>query len=150
VYPLDKELHNGDIIEIVIDKNKSPNPFRLSFVKTTKAKDKIKNHMKKYDKDQNRDRGKEILNKYLKNASLPILDKDLLILKNLDGRELSTDERGLLLEQIGNFSLSPSALIRRILRSQNIKTSSKREKPSYNPEKKKEKITFKDKEIIIG
>lgn len=150
VYPLDKELHNGDIIEIIIDKNKSPNPFRLSFVKTTKAKDKIKNHMKKYDKDQNRDRGKEILNKYLKNASLPMLDKDLLILKNLDGRELSTDERGLLLEQIGNFSLSPSALIRRILRSQNIKTSSKREKPSYNPEKKKEKTSFKDKEIIIG
>ncbi|MFK7780231.1 MAG: RelA/SpoT family protein, partial [Candidatus Gracilibacteria bacterium] len=42
VYPLDKELHNGDVVDIVIDKNKKPNPFWISFVKTVKAKNRIK------------------------------------------------------------------------------------------------------------
>jgi len=27
VHPLDQELHNGDRVELVIDKNKKPNPF---------------------------------------------------------------------------------------------------------------------------
>jgi len=29
VHPLDKELQNGDIIEVIIDKNRHPSPFWL-------------------------------------------------------------------------------------------------------------------------
>jgi len=46
IYPLDKELRNGDVVEILIDKNKRPNPFRLSFLKTVKAKNAVKNYIK--------------------------------------------------------------------------------------------------------
>lgn len=47
VYPLDKELANGDIIEIIIDKNRTPSPYWLSFVKTIKAKNNIKAYLRK-------------------------------------------------------------------------------------------------------
>jgi len=41
---VDTELKNGDIIEILTDKNrKKPNPDWLNFVKTNTAKDKIRN-----------------------------------------------------------------------------------------------------------
>jgi len=117
VYPLDKELKNWDIVEVIIDKNKNPNPFWVSFVKTTKAKNAIKSFMKREDKDLHRERGREILNKYLEKAWLDILDKDLSLLKNLDDRVYSVEERWQILEQIWNFSITPSLLIKRIFKS---------------------------------
>ncbi|NUJ97541.1 bifunctional (p)ppGpp synthetase/guanosine-3',5'-bis(diphosphate) 3'-pyrophosphohydrolase [Candidatus Gracilibacteria bacterium] len=150
VYPLDKELRNGDIIEIIIDKNRNPSPFWLSFVKTAKARDKIKAYLRKDNKYQNRDRGKEIVNKYLQNAGLGILDKDLSILKILDGRENSVDERNFILEQVGNFSLSPGALMRRILKAQNKKIPSTRNKENFGTKENQIKSSEENQEIIIG
>jgi (p)ppGpp synthase/HD superfamily hydrolase len=65
---LDKELRNGDVVEIITDKTRKANPLRLSFVRTTKARNAIKQFLKKENKDLHRDRGKEILNKYLERA----------------------------------------------------------------------------------
>ena len=47
IYSLDKELHNWDIVEVITDNSKKPNPFWLPFLKTTKAKNSIKNYFKK-------------------------------------------------------------------------------------------------------
>ncbi|MDD3144945.1 MAG: RelA/SpoT family protein [Candidatus Gracilibacteria bacterium] len=117
VYPLDKELHNGDVVEIVIDKNKRPNPFRISFVKTIKAKNRIKATLKKEDQELHRERGKDIMSKYLEKVGLGKIDKDLTILKTLDGKNLNMEERLLLLEQIGDFSMPPASLIKKIVKS---------------------------------
>ncbi len=120
VHPLDKELSNGDIVEVIIDKNRKPSPFWLGFVKTIKAKNNIKSYLHKGDKELHRDRGKEIINKYLEKSGLSLLDKDLTVLKNIDERELNIEERLQLLEQVGNFSITPASLLRRIMRSLKI------------------------------
>jgi (p)ppGpp synthase/HD superfamily hydrolase len=65
VYPLDKELKNGDVVEIVVDKSRKPNPFWLSFVKTSKAKSAIRSCLKREDKDLHRERGRLVMNRYL-------------------------------------------------------------------------------------
>jgi len=45
---LDKELKNGDIVEIIVEKNRQyPNKDWLKFVKTKRARDQIKQHAKK-------------------------------------------------------------------------------------------------------
>lgn len=47
IAPLDQELKNGDMVEIIIEKNKKhPSPGWLKFVKTSRAKEKIKQHKK--------------------------------------------------------------------------------------------------------
>ena len=120
VHPLDKELSNGDVIEVIIDKKRKPSPFWLWYVKTIKAKNNIKSYLRKWDKETHRDRWKEIINKYLEKAGHPILDKDLTVMKIIDDRELNMEDRLQLLEQIWNFSITPPSLIRRILKSQNI------------------------------
>lgn len=120
VYPLDKELHNWDVVEIVIDKNKKPNPFRIWFVKTVKAKNRIKNYLKKEDRELHRERWKEMLNKYLEKAWLETLDKELLFLKNVDWVIYSKEDRYSLLEQVGNFSVNPSAIMKKILKTKKI------------------------------
>jgi len=126
VYPLDKELKNGDIIEVIIDKNRKPSPFWLSFVKTIKAKNNIKSYLRKWDKETHRDRGKEIMNRYLEKSGLALFDKDLTVMKTIDDRELNTEERLQLLEQVWNFSITPASLLRRIMKAQNIRYESKR------------------------
>lgn len=120
VHPLDKELKNGDVVEVIIDKKRKPSPFWLWYVKTIKAKNNIKAFLRKWDKETHRDRGKEIINKYLEKAGHPILDKDLTVMKIIDDRELNMEDRLQLLEQVWNFSITPPSLIRRILKSQNI------------------------------
>ncbi len=148
VYPLDKELRNGDIVDIVIDKNRSPSPFRLSFVKTSKAKSRIRSYLKKENKDLHRDRGKDILNKYLESSWHKPLDKDLSIFKVIDWREYNIEERYQFLEQVWNFSLTPSSLIRRI-----FKPDSRSLKRIGRPEEVEdfdENRVLKKKKVIIG
>ncbi len=144
IYPLDKELKNGDIVEITIDKNKSPTPFRISFVKTSKAKNRIRAYLKRENKDLHRDRGREILNKYLESSWYKILDKDLSILKIIDGRWYSMEERFQLLEQIWNFSLAPSSLIRRVFKPERTVKSKK------NIKDHSEETNIRRRNIIIG
>jgi len=117
VKTLDKELHNWDIIEIITDKNKKPNPFWLSFVKTAKAKNRIKSYLKKENKDLYRERWRDILNKYLEKSWLAVLDKDLTILKKLDWKDYNMEERWQILEQIWNFSTTPASVFKRIIKS---------------------------------
>jgi len=120
VHPLDKQLTNGDVIEVITDKNRKPSPFWLWYVTTIKAKNNIKAYLRRGDKETHRDRWKEIINRYLEKSWLSVLDKDMQVLKVIEWRELSTEERLQLLEQVWNFSITPASLLKKILRAQNI------------------------------
>jgi GTP pyrophosphokinase len=147
VRTLDKALHNWDVIDVIIDKNKKPNPFWLSFVKTAKAKNRIKNFIKQEDKDLYRERWREILSKYLEKTWLFTLDKDFSVLKVLDSREYKIEERWQILEQIWNFSITPASIFKKILKTKKINLEE--EKPKENTGIKKE-TTKINKKIIIG
>ncbi|NLK71595.1 MAG: bifunctional (p)ppGpp synthetase/guanosine-3',5'-bis(diphosphate) 3'-pyrophosphohydrolase [Clostridiales bacterium] len=65
--PLDYKLNNGNIVEIITSANsKGPSIDWLKIVKSTQAKNKIKNWLKKEDKSDNIDKGREILEKYVR------------------------------------------------------------------------------------
>ena len=151
VKTLDKELHNWDVVDIITDKNKKPNPFRLSFVKTAKARNRIKNFLKRENKDLYRERWKEILEKYLEKTWLFELDKDLSVLKVLDWRENKIEERWQVLEQIGNFSIPASVIFKRILKAKNIVIEDSKSKQSnLHFEDNDDKNLSKNKHLIIG
>ena len=88
--PLDSELQNGDRVEVIIDKNKKPLITWLSFVKTSRAKEVIKNFMNKSNRDELIEKGRFIMNTYLEKNYGITLDKELSILKNVDGKLLDT------------------------------------------------------------
>ena len=147
IYPLDKELHNWDRVEIIIDKNRKPNPIWLSFVKTNRAKNRIKNFRKKENKEEHKERWKEIINKLLEKSWLWTFDKDLSILKVIDWTSYKIDERWWLLEQVWNFSINPSSLMRKILKAQNAQAFQVRKKNKKIQEK--EETNLNKEEIII-
>ncbi len=110
--PLDHELKNGDRVEIVTDKNKRPSIIWLSFVRTTRAKEVIKACINREKREELIEKGRFIMNAYLERHFGKGLDKDLSLLRNLDGHILSTREKEDVLVQIGNLSRKPSSVIR--------------------------------------
>ena len=92
---------------------------------------------------------KEIMNKYLEKAWLEQFDKDLSVLKTLDWVVYNKEDRLNLLEQIGNFSINPSTIIKRILKFKNLLPSRKTwNKDLIDNEKQKNKDNWK-KALII-
>lgn len=65
--PLDYELENGNIIEVITNQNsKGPGSDWLSIVKTTQAKNKIKQWFRKENREENLEKGKAALEKAAK------------------------------------------------------------------------------------
>ncbi len=59
--PLRSELHNGDVIEIVTAAVASPNPGWLGFVRTGKARSKIRHYLKTMALTESQDLGEKML-----------------------------------------------------------------------------------------
>ena len=100
IVPLDYELHNGESIEIITDKNRKPKPIWLSFVATAKAKEYIRQFINREERAFFIEKGRTILNAYLTKNYDHGLDKELSILKNIDGHTLGMKEREDILVQL--------------------------------------------------
>ena len=65
IVPLDYELHNGESVTIIGDKNNKPKPIWLSFVATNKAKEHIRQFINQEQREFFVDKGRKILDAYL-------------------------------------------------------------------------------------
>ena len=77
--PLRTELNNGDVVEIVTAASAEPNPAWLSFVKTGRARSKIRHYLKTMAQEKAHVLGERMLNQALRSegiAALPAEDDD--------------------------------------------------------------------------
>jgi GTP pyrophosphokinase len=65
--PLPYELKTGDIVEIVTSKNHHPSKDWLNFVKTVKARSKIRHWIKVQEKERSLTLGRKMTNQFLTN-----------------------------------------------------------------------------------
>lgn len=149
VVPLDYELRNGDRVEIVTDKSRKPSITWLSFVKTTRAKEVIKGYMNREQREEILEKGRSILNSYLHKTFGKTLDKDMTLLKVLDGRELDTKGKEEILIQVGNLSRKPGSVIRAIREAHGIPYE-RQPKPEPQKPKFEKKESSDVQEIVIG
>ncbi|MBD3893742.1 bifunctional (p)ppGpp synthetase/guanosine-3',5'-bis(diphosphate) 3'-pyrophosphohydrolase [Hydrogenophaga sp.] len=96
------ELNNGDVVEIITGENAEPNPAWLSFVKTGRARSKIRHHLKTATQEKSIELGERMLSQALRSegmAALPaangehkaLWDKLLRFTGNKSRAELLTD-----------------------------------------------------------
>ena len=74
--PLRSELNNGDVIEIVTAAIASPNPVWLSFVRTGKARSKIRHHLKTMALGESQELGEKMLMQALRAEGIQRLPQD--------------------------------------------------------------------------
>ncbi|MEI6038974.1 MAG: bifunctional (p)ppGpp synthetase/guanosine-3',5'-bis(diphosphate) 3'-pyrophosphohydrolase [Actinomycetes bacterium] len=72
--PLESHLANGDVVDVVTNKNPNAGPSRdwLNFVVSPRARSKIKSHFTKERKEEAVDAGRESLARQMRKAGLPL------------------------------------------------------------------------------
>ncbi len=156
VVPLDYTFNNGESIQVITDLNRKPSPAWISSAKTSRARDYIRQFINRDSRDMLIEKGRMILNSYLEKNYGQWLDKEMSILKNIDGHILDTKQREDTLVQIGNLSRKPSSIMRAIhddvireLFGQK-KEEPKVVEPVKREKKKKEVEPTETRTVIIG
>ena len=63
---LKQELHNGDVIEVLTEGGSMPNPAWMSFVRTGRARSKIRHHLKSLEQTESQTLGEKLLTQALR------------------------------------------------------------------------------------
>lgn len=74
--PLRSELHNGDVIEIITASVANPNPAWLGFVRTGKARSKIRHYLKTMALAESQELGEKMLTQSLRAEGIQRLPED--------------------------------------------------------------------------
>ncbi len=143
IVPLDYKLRNGNIVEIITDKNSGPSLDWVNIVKSSKAKNKIRQYFKVQDREKNIALGKDMIEQDIKRNNLN--PKHLMKEEWLKGLsdKFKTKSVEDLFAAVGYGSLSANQIVSRLIRfyesthkvtddeilaAQNKKTASKRKK----------------------
>ncbi len=112
IVPLEYRLKNGDIIEILTSKN-STGPSRdwLKFVKTSRARSKIKRWFKKQRREEIIQRGKEMFERELKRQNIVLKEKEKENRLDEIACQMGKNDRDDLLEAVGYKTIDPGQII---------------------------------------
>ncbi len=112
--PLNTSLKNGDTIEVFTDKNRKPSRDWLKFVKTAKARTRIKHYIRTEERTRSIILAKEMLEKEGRrmNLNVPKAMKDGYFVILAD--EFSMGSVDDLLSNIGYSRLTPKKVLRRL------------------------------------
>jgi GTP diphosphokinase / guanosine-3',5'-bis(diphosphate) 3'-diphosphatase len=133
--PLKYELQNGDTVEILTSPNQRPNRDWLKFVKTPKARTKIRQWLKAAEREQSIALGRELLERELRKHGLQKVLKEGEELKRV-AQELSLVRPDDLFEAVGHGKYSAGQVVGRLVK---ILSPAEEEAPAPEVEVKPEK-----------
>ncbi|MBI5868870.1 MAG: bifunctional (p)ppGpp synthetase/guanosine-3',5'-bis(diphosphate) 3'-pyrophosphohydrolase, partial [candidate division Zixibacteria bacterium] len=113
--PLDTPLKNGDTVEIITDKNRRPNRDWLKFVKTAKARTRVKHFIRTEERERSIVLGRDMLDKQGRkdgvNVAKAIKDGSMLAL----ARDMSMSSVEDVLSAVGYSRITPKKIIVRLM-----------------------------------
>jgi guanosine-3',5'-bis(diphosphate) 3'-pyrophosphohydrolase len=125
IVPLRYELHSGDTVEILTGKKKQPHKDWLQFVRTSRAKAKIRQFLRSEEHDQSAAIGRELLDKACRRYGLSI--NQVLKSKKVAefARNASYENAESLLAAIGYGKFSPMQVLELFLPPEKLRPEDK-------------------------
>jgi GTP pyrophosphokinase len=123
--PLESKLNNGDVVEIVTNKSDSAGPSRdwLNFVKSPRARSKIKAYFSRERREEAIDAGRESIARQMRKAGLPLqkifAGQSLLELAH----DLHYADIDALYSSVGDGHVSAASIIEKLIHSLGIEDS---------------------------
>ncbi|CAB5240880.1 unannotated protein [freshwater metagenome] len=123
--PLDSKLSNGDVVEVVTNKSESAGPSRdwLNFVKSPRARSKIKSWFSKERREEAIEAGRESIARQMRKAGLPLqkifAGHTLLELAH----ELRYPDISALYSAVGDGHVSAASIIEKLVHSMGLDDS---------------------------
>jgi guanosine-3',5'-bis(diphosphate) 3'-pyrophosphohydrolase len=113
--PLSSILNNGDVVELITRQNATPSLDWLEFVKSSHARNKLRNYFRKQSKFADAQRGKDMLERELKLLKLDpkdwlTQDKLMSVLPAFDGGESHID----IFAKVGSGLISAHNVIQKL------------------------------------
>jgi guanosine-3',5'-bis(diphosphate) 3'-pyrophosphohydrolase len=113
--PLDYPLKNGDIVQIIGSKQgNGPSRDWLQFVKTSKAKNRIRQWIREQFKEENTHIGRELLEKELRKQGMEVAENLRHEVLAEGARKLGFNSVEDLLAAVGDLKITPNMLIGKI------------------------------------
>ena len=114
IVPLHSQLKNGDSVEIITDKNRMPSRDWLKFVKTAKARTRIKQYIRTVEKERAISLAKEMLEKEGRRVGINVQKaiKDGEFLKLVEEFNCSSVDD--LLTQVGFSRFTPRKVLKKL------------------------------------
>jgi GTP pyrophosphokinase len=127
IVPLKYQMHSGDAVEIMIQKNGRPNKDWLQFVKTSRAKAKIRQYIRTEERETARTIGRQLLEKECARyeTSMPKLLKSDEAARYM--QEINVKDMDAVFISIGYGKTLPFELISRVLPKEKLKEIEARE-----------------------
>lgn len=155
IVPLRHILKSGDSVEILTSKTQSPTKDWLNIAKSSKARSKIKQWLLKVERDENRELGREILEKAFKllGANMKALVKKNEFKEFFDENHIIDEEELCVLVGSGKFSakdvIEAIPSLRDLAEKQEIPEIAEIEKYSSEITKNVRKKTHGDNAVIV-
>jgi len=115
--PLSTPLKNGDRVEIITDPHRTPSRDWLKFVKTARARTRVKQYIRTEERARSIDLAKELLEKEGRKVGINMAKamKEGLLLKLAE--EFSCGSVDELLSQVGYSRITPNKVVKRLVAS---------------------------------
>ena len=147
--PIDYKLQNGEIVEVITSAN-STGPSRdwLKIVKTPNARNRIRQFFKKERRDENIERGYEVLEKEFKRYGLPLKDSSIDKFMEQVAKKFNQPSVEDLIATIGYGGITPSQVVPKVrdfyLKEEKKKEKEHRQKELENEDLSQYKISDKE------
>jgi len=116
--PLRTELKNGDVVEIITEPQSTPNPAWLGFVRTARARSKIRHHLKTMAQSESEELGSKLLTQAVRAEGmekLPEVDAEHQVIWDKLLRFTGSRSRSELLTDIGLGKRIASIVAKRLV-----------------------------------
>jgi GTP diphosphokinase / guanosine-3',5'-bis(diphosphate) 3'-diphosphatase len=117
IAPLSRELRNGDTVEVLTSQKQTPSRDWLAFVKTSRARTRIRQWIRQQEHEQSLKLGREFLDRELRKLRVRLPEDHVL---SEAAETLDQPDWDHVLAALGRGDIGPSAVIREILPDEEV------------------------------